>query len=240
MPRKARVIVPNTPHHIVQRGHNRNAVFVQDEDYRYYLETLEEWKSELAIKIYGYCLMTNHIHLIVGANDRPGDIGRLMKRLAGRQTRYVNKMEGRTGSLWESRYKISPIETGAYLLQCCRYVELNPVKAKMVKRPEDYPWSSYSAKVGLTSCSWLDIDPCYKGLAETDEKRIKRYRDFVNSAIDAEGEQDFISAAIERNQLTGTRKFIEEVERRMGIRVEFRGRGRPAKKERENKSCPYI
>jgi putative transposase len=94
MPRKARVIVPGMPHHIVQRGHNRNVVFVEDRDYEYYLENLAEWKTVLGLRVYSYCLMTNHVHLIVGANDRLGDIGQLMKRLAGRQTRFVNKVKG--------------------------------------------------------------------------------------------------------------------------------------------------
>ena len=116
MPRRARVIVPGMPHHIVQRGHNREVVFVEGRDYEYYLENLAEWKLALGLQVYSYCLMTNHVHLIIGANERLGDIGELMKRLAGRQTRFVNKMERRTGSLWESRYKVSPIDTGAYLL----------------------------------------------------------------------------------------------------------------------------
>ncbi len=157
MPRRGRVILPNTPHHIVQRGHNRKAVFIEDRDYQYYLDNLEEWKHHLGIKVYSYCLMTNHIHLVIEPSIYPTDVGELMKRLAGRQTRFANKMEGRSGSLWESRYKISAIETDAYLLQCCRYVELNPVKAGMVADPEDYPWSSYRHKVRMVNNSWLII-----------------------------------------------------------------------------------
>ena len=230
MPRKARVILPNTPHHIVQRGHNRNAVFVEDRDYHYYLDNLAEWKEELELKVYSYCLMTNHIHLIVEANERLGDIGLLMKHLAGRQTRFVNNLEKRTGSLWDSRYKISAIETEAYLLQCCRYVELNPVKAYMVKRPEDYPWSSYATKRGLVDCDWLDIDPCIQGLANCPKDRVKHYRKFVESAGSEHGVDRFIRDAVERNQLTGTGRFVDEVEQRTGLRVEFRGRGRPVKR----------
>lgn len=139
MPRQARVIVPGMPHHIVQRGRNRNAVFVEPRDYQYYLDNLAEWKFELGLKVFSYCLMTNHVHLVVEAGDDGGGISNLMKRLAGRQTRFVNKMEGRPGSLWESHYKISPVDTDAYLLQCCRYVKLNPVKAGMVGRPVDWP-----------------------------------------------------------------------------------------------------
>jgi putative transposase len=97
MPRSARVIVPTVPHHVVQRGHNRSRVFAESADFNYYLQTLREWKITLGIKVYGYCLMTNHVHLILEPSDDAQVIGKLMRRLAGRQTRYVNRLEGRTG-----------------------------------------------------------------------------------------------------------------------------------------------
>ena len=122
MPRTARAIVPDTPHHIVQRGHNRNAVFIENRDYQYYLDTLLEWKELLDIRVYAWCLMTNHVHLILRPSNDRQSIGLLMKRLAGRQTRYVNKKVRRSGSLWEGRYKASAIHADTYLLQCCRYV----------------------------------------------------------------------------------------------------------------------
>ncbi|AKH68393.1 transposase [Spongiibacter sp. IMCC21906] len=154
MPRRARVIVPGLPQHIVQRGHNRQVVFVEDRDFEYYLEALSEWKDILGIEVFSYCLMTNHVHLVVGAPEELAAIPQLMKRLAGRQTRYVNKIERRSGSLWDGRYKVSPIDTDAYLLWCCRYVERNPVKAGMVKKAEDYAWSSARARFtySLVAC----------------------------------------------------------------------------------------
>lgn len=218
----ARVIVPKCPHHIVQRGHNRNAVFVSDEDYEYYLSTLFEWKVELQIKVYAFCLMTNHVHLVLDPGTHVDSIGFLMKRLAGRQTRYVNKKEGRTGSLWEGRYKTSPIDTESYLMRCCRYVELNPVKAKMVRFAEDYRWSSYQAKIGASGFNWVDFDVCYLGL----DDRKNSYKAFVESGI-AESEQVFIQNTLERNQLTGGGAFVDEIERRIGIRIEHRKQGRP-------------
>ncbi len=227
MPRRGRVWVPDCPYHIVQRGHNRSAVFIEDQDYLYYLENLEEWKNELSISIYSYCLMTNHIHLIVNPGKYPERIGHLMKRLAGRQTRYVNKLESRTGSLWESRYKISPIETESYLLQCCRYVELNPVKAKMVDRAAEYRWSSYRKRIGLEHKEWLDDDSCYLALASNEARRFERYKEFVEDVEVSSKEQPFICRAVSSNQLTGSLRFIDEVERRTGFRVENRGRGRP-------------
>jgi putative transposase len=105
MPRIERVAAQNMPHHIVQRGHNKNAVFVENEDYSCYLNTLVEWTQLLSVNVYAWCLMTNHVHLLLDPGDDVKSIGLLMKRLAGWQTRYVNKQEHRTGSLWEGRYK---------------------------------------------------------------------------------------------------------------------------------------
>lgn len=234
MPRKARVIVPNTPHHIVQRGHDRKAVFVEEGDYQFYLENLREWKLALSLKIYSYCLMTNHIHLIVEPNDDTTAVSELMKRLAAKQTRRINRLERRSGTLWEGRYKSSPIQRDSYLLQCSRYIELNPVKAKMVVDPKDYRWSSYQARIGQTSAAWLDDDPAYISLSENKTRRLARYRNFVLSNDDSS--TSFIRTAVARNQLTGSKLFTDEIERRTGLRIEARGRGRPSRK---NKSVPF-
>lgn len=224
MPRIGRVVLQNYPHHIVQRGHNRQVVFPTEEDFRYYLETLKAGKSEFGVKVYGYCLMTNHVHLVLEPPGEVAVLGRLMKRLAGRQTRYMNRLEGRRGTLWESRYKSSPIQTDEYLLACCRYVDLNPVRARMVTSPEDYPWSSYRMKAGLDQSSWIDKDPCYMSLGQTPRQRCEHYQFFVRSAI-PDGEWELIRKAVHRGQLTGNNRFIDEVERITGRRVEHRNPG---------------
>ena len=121
-----------------------------------------------------------------------------MKRLPGRQTRYANGQERRSGTLWESRYKSSPIQTEVYLLACCRYVELNPVRARMVSRPEEYRWSSYARRVGRSEeFTWLDTEPCFEQLGDTPQVRASRYAEFVRSAIPA-GEWDVIRSALQR------------------------------------------
>ena len=201
-------------------------VFTSDGDYTFYLDNLKEWKEAFGCKIYAYCLMTNHVHLIVDPGAHPDNLALLMKRIAGRQTRYINKSKKRSGTLWEGRYKSSPISTDEYLLCCCRYVELNPVRAGIVAAPEAYRWSSFAAKAGMLSQDWLDFDQQYLGLATTPQKRRKTYRDFVLATIaDAEIEQ--IRSAIQRGQLTGTEKFVEEIEIKLGKRIESRGPGRP-------------
>lgn len=228
MPRKARILVPDTPHHIVQRGHNRAVVFVEESDYQYYLDTLSEWKVTLKVRVYAYCLMTNHVHLVLCPGSDTSSIAKLMKRLAARQTRKVNRLERRTGTLWESRYRSSPIETDAYLLACTRYVELNPVRAGMVAKPQNYRWSSYGAKTGRVPEELVDYDECYMALATDAEGRRNAYQSWVTAGVSSD-EKDIIERSIQRGQLTGTKHFVDQIEARIGIRVETRGRGRPSK-----------
>jgi putative transposase len=171
--------------------------------------------------------MTNHVHLIVDPGESADTISLLMKRLAGRHTRRINALECRTGTAWEGRFKCSPIETEKYLLTCTRYVELNPVRAKMVATPEAYPWSSYRAKIGAVSCGWLDLDPGYQALAPTDRERRECYRQYVEQGV-PEHELRIIRGAVQRNQLTGSELFIAEIEQRIGRRIMSRERGRPS------------
>ena len=231
MPRTARIVLPGYPHHVIQRGHNRQAVFAGVDDYRYYLDNLRQWKTAFGCRIYAYCLMTNHVHLVIDPGDQPENLARLMKRIAGRQTRLVNRLEGRSGTLWEGRYRSSPIDTDRYLLACCRYVEMNPVRAGMIHDPADYPWSSCAARIGRKSLAWLDADPGYLTLGEREAERQQRYRQYLDEGA-SETEQELIHAAVQRGQLTGGTAFVDAVEARINQRVELRGRGRPRKAQK--------
>jgi len=222
MPRIGRVVAPNMPHHVVQRGHNRNTVFVDDDDYSYYLDTLGNWSRQLQVKVYAWCLMTNHVHLLLDPGDDIKSIGLLMKRLAGRQTRFVNKQENRTGSLWDGRYKMSIVDSDEYFLQCCRYIELNPVKAKMVKRPADYRWSSYRENAGLSP----SVTVGRHGFMNLCDISFEGYQEYVAENTPS-SEAEFISERLESNRLTGGSRFVKEIERRTGIRLEYKRPGRP-------------
>jgi len=231
MPRTERIVIPNTPHHVVQRGHNRQTVFAGEDDYRYYLDNLAEWKEKFECKVYAFCLMTNHVHLVVDPGEEPGSLSQLMKRLAGRQTRYVNRLEGRSGTLWEGRFKSSPIENNRYLLACCRYVEMNPVVVGLCDDPADYPWSSCRSKLEKDPYGWLDFDPLYLAMGDSAEDRRRRYREFLAETV-SEREKETIQRAVQRGQLTGGSLFVDEIEARVGRRIELRGRGRPRKAEK--------
>jgi putative transposase len=228
MPRHARLVLPHYSHHIIQRDQNRQVVFAHNDDYAYYLDTLKEWKTHYGVKVYAFCLMTNHVHLLLDPGDSPASLAQLMKRVAARQTRYVNRLEERTGTLWESRYKSSPVETERYLLACARYIELNPVRANTVACPEDYEWSSYRDKVGDRRHAWLDVDPSYQELGHSATERASRYQAFVMGSIPVT-EWALIRQAIQRGQLTGSDRFIDEVAAKIGRRIDRRGQGRPQK-----------
>ena len=228
MPRTARIVLPYTPHHIVQRGHNRQTVFVTDDDYNYYLENLIEFKRSFGCKIYAYCLMTNHVHLVVDPGKNPDSLSLLMKRVAGRQTRYVNKLEKRTGSLWEGRFKSSMISTEEYLPACCRYIELNPLRAGMVTDPGEYQWSSYGAKVLGWKDTVVDFHPSSLALGESDGARQMAYAEYVHGTV-PEYEIKLLREALQRGQLTGSDRLRAEMERKLGIRLSNKRQGRPRK-----------
>lgn len=227
MPRTRRIVVPNMPHHIVQRGHNKQPVFFEVPDYEAYLSLLRKWTHSFSVKVFGYCLMTNHVHLILEPGQNTASLSNLMKRVSGKYTRRINKLHGRTGTLWESRFRSSPIQTDRYLLACCRYVDLNPVSARMVEHPREYRWSSFRQKTGDEVPAWIDLDPCYLALGGTSRERKQRYERFVAHVPPVDHEIELISGALRSGTLIGNNQFIDDVERLTGTRVEKRAPGRP-------------
>jgi putative transposase len=232
MPRRARIAFPELPHHIIHRGHRRNPVFFCDSDRVDYLGTLAECRARLGVEVYAYCLMDNHVHLVVNPRDDASRLSVLMQRLAGRHTRRLNAARGWTGSTWESRFKCSPIESERYLLTCGRYVDQNPVRARMVERPGDFAWSSFRARVGEMGCPFLDPDPAVLALSPRAERRVEMYRALADVPLPA-ADLELIRAASQRNQLTGDECFVASVASQKGVVVPLRARGRPKKRKAE-------
>lgn len=144
MPRIARLVFPDVPIHVIQRGNNRSACFVGVLDYRAYLRYLRVYATEFGCAIHAYCLMTNHVHLLL-TPDTPKSCAQLMQRLGQCYVQTFNMAHGRSGTLWEGRFHSCLVPTENYVLACHRYIELNPVRAGMVRSPEQYPWSSFAA-----------------------------------------------------------------------------------------------
>ena len=144
MARLPRFSAPGQPQHVIHRGNNRAQLFASTADFIVFKNCLQPALERTGCQIHAYVLMTNHLHLLMTQPQR-GAIGKLMQSVAGRYARYFNDRFGRTGTLWEGRYRATVINSDAYLFTCCRYIEENPVRAGMVPDPAAYRWSSFAA-----------------------------------------------------------------------------------------------
>jgi putative transposase len=141
----ARVVAPGMPHHVIQRGNRRQPTFFRHEDYGVYVDLMAQWCRKLHVEIWAYCLMQNHVHLVAVPDSEDG-LAKAVGEAHRRYTRHVNFREGWRGHLWQGRFKSYPMDE-SYLLSAVRYIELNPVRAKLVREPAAYPWSSAAAHV---------------------------------------------------------------------------------------------
>lgn len=178
MPRHRRFLPPDNYFHIMNRGNNHMPIFTRDEDFKFYLEKLAELKAEHPFDLYHYCLMTTHLHFHIRV-IKESDFSNFSKRLNLSYSIYYRKNYGGTGHFWQGRFKSQLITNDLYFIQCGKYIELNPLKAKMVKKPEDYPWSSYRHYALGEKNPLLTEDIFYETLGQTHEDRQKNYADLV-------------------------------------------------------------
>jgi putative transposase len=184
MPRKLRLFFPDVAAHIVQRGVDRGVCFQSDNDRILYLLHLRELSERFGCTVHAYCLMTNHVHLLVTpASD--GAVPGMMKGLGQRYAQYFNRKYERTGPLWDGRYHSCIVESAYYVLACYRYIELNPVRAGMIKRPAEYQWSSYRANAECVDDRLTRPHTEFLALGNTSESRRSAYQMMFDQVIDA-------------------------------------------------------
>ncbi len=227
MPRRPRVTLPNTPLHIIQRGNNRQACFIAEEDYCFYLDWLKEYAGKTGCSIHAYVLMTNHVHLLLSSATSDGP-GALMKALGQRYVQYVNRTYRRSGTLWEGRFRSCLTQEESYLLACQRYIELNPVRAGMVEHPAEYRWSSYRANAQGESTPLLTPHSLYQALGADASGRQFAYRELFRYELEP-GMVDAIRQATNGNFALGDSRFGEQITRALGRRVQPGKSGRPPK-----------
>lgn len=236
--RLGRYFLPDQPLHVIQRGNNREAIFFGQEDYAHYLDWLAAAAAEYGCAIHSYVLMTNHVHLLV--TPRAGDsLPRTMQSLGRRYVRHVNTIYRRTGTLWEGRYRAAPIDSEAYFLACCRYVELNPVRARMVRHPRDYRWSSYLAHAQGAADPLLTGHEIYDRLGIAPAERQKEYRALFRTALDA-GFVNHLRAATNGGWALGDARFKRQIAKALGRRVAPMPKGRPPKPKAERRQLSLL
>ena len=236
MPRRPRVHLDDVPLHIVQRGHNRDACFLGDDDFLTYLHWLGQALHETDCQLHAWVLMTNHVHLLV-TPTRADAVPKLLISLGRRYVQHFNRTHQRTGTLWDSRYKSSLIHAEAYLLSCMRYIELNPVRAGMVTDPAHYRWSSYHHNGLGQEDARISSHPLYRALGGDAEQRQAAYRDLFRTHHD-DGAIGDIRLALNQSQPLGNSGFHARIADLTGEPRRARPRGRPRKSAAESKSGP--
>ncbi len=223
MARTARLVVPGHPHHVTQRGARRLPVFFEDGDYRHYLALLGEWCHKAGTEVWAYCLMPNHVHLFLVPSHEDG-LRAALGETHRRYTRHVNRREEWRGHLWQDRFHSFPMDE-EHLLACARYVELNPVRAKLAKRARDWPWSSAAAHLDRADDGVTALDPLLA--------LVPDWATFLDDGLDAPMLETIRGHVLSALPL-GSPSYLDALGRRLGRDVRPRPRGRP----RRNHATP--
>ena len=227
MPRRARLAIAKVPWHIIQRGNNRSPCFFSGGDYRLYLHLLKEKSQEHGCAIHAYCLMTNHVHLLLTPEEASGP-SLMMKHLGQCYVQYINRTYQRSGTLWEGRFKSCLAQDEQYAMHCCRYIELNPVRASMAKHPGEYLWSSFGHNACGARNEIITPHSSYLSLGDSTLRRQRAYRSLVESGL-SEELINSIRSATNGNFVLGDARFSQKIAGKLKRRVSPRPRGRPAK-----------
>jgi putative transposase len=231
MARLPRLTVPGYPHHIIQRGNNRQPIVAASADYEILLTLLDEHARKAGVAIHAYVLMSNHFHLLATPDTAAG-IPQMMQSVGRRYVRHFNRAHGRTGTLWEGRYRSTLIQAERYLLACMAYIDLNPVRAGIAEAAGDYPWSSYSHSVGRRSDRLITPHPIYWELGNTPFAREAAYAALVSSGVSL-AQQEAVTDSVLRGWALGEPDYVADLQRRTARRVSMARAGRPVGKARE-------
>jgi putative transposase len=221
-------MLPGVAAHVIQRGNNRESCFFSDEDRAFYLFQLNRLLPRSDCRLHAYCLMTNHVHLLLTPRIATA-CGLLMKGIAQLYAQYINKNYRRSGYLWEGRYKSCLVQSENYVLACYRYIELNPVRAGLAERPDQYPWSSYAANGTGEPSSLIEPHDEYVALARDSHERQAVYRGLFGSLLASE-QMNEIRNATNGGYALGSAQFKRAVSKAAGRRVEKGAAGRPVRK----------
>ncbi len=234
MPRQPRYFVPGIPLHVIQRGNNRQPIFRDAADFRFYLETLRMLAAEHGVAVHAYVLMDNHVHLLASPHESQS-LPRTMQALGVRYVHRFNERQRRTGTLWEGRYRATIVDDERYLFTCMRYVEENPVRASMVAMPGDYRWSSFRANAHGHTDPLVTPHEAYTRLGTGGAERRTAYRSLFRQPL-AQSEVDAVRYATNSAWALGSEVFAAnvEIEARRRARPLPRGRKLPAAKEMES------
>jgi putative transposase len=227
MARLPRLVIPHQPHHVIQRGNDRQLIFREQEDYQRFLGWLKESARFYSVAIHAYVLMPNHLHLLATPEDADG-LAQMMQKLGRFYVPWFNHKYQRYGGLFQGRFRTSLIDSDRYFLACSRYIELNPVRAQLAASPLDYPWSSYAHHAGVLIDPLVTDHALYWSLGNTPFQREAAYIDLAQQGLSID-ELQAISRAALKGQPLGSDAFKAELERKTSRQILPAKRGRPFK-----------
>ncbi len=219
MARRARAEVEGGLYHVITRGNNRRQIFNSPADYEKFLSLLATQKVRLPFFLYAYCLMTNHLHLLIERRADP--IGRIMHRVLTGYSQYYNRRYRRVGHLLQGRHKAILCQSDRYLSELVRYIHLNPVRARMVGKPEQYQYSGHRAYLGLEPATIVDVDPVLRHFGVKKKLAQEAYRQFVAAGMKLGHQKQFY--LVDEERFLGTEEFIDATIHRIGEARRVRG-----------------
>ena len=230
MARLPRLTLAGYPHHVIQRGNNRQPIFIDVEDRQRMLDLLGEYSARHKVAIHSYVLMGNHLHLLATPDTVDG-LPLMMQAVGRRYVQIFNKRHARTGTLWEGRYRATLIQDDAYLLTCMAYIDLNPVRAGLVAKAIDYRWSSHGHYVGAHVDPLVTPHALLWQLGNTPFAREAAYSERVAAGLDA-AQQATLTDSVLKGWALGHPEFIHQVQQKTARRITRAKAGRPTSKPR--------
>lgn len=227
MARLPRLVVPHQPHHVIQQGIDGKSIFREESDYSVFLGWLRDASRQFKVAIHAYALLPNQVDLLVTPSEAVG-LGRLMQWIGRHYVPYFNRKYGRSGTLWQGRYKATVIDAEPYFMMCSRFIELAPVRSNIVINPDEYPWSSYAHHAGIKQDPVLSDHPVYWALGNTPFDREAAYKALLEQALTAE-EERMIKEATLKGWALGSEKFKTSLAKSVNRRISPVKRGRPSK-----------
>jgi putative transposase len=217
MARQARIVVPGQPLHIIHRGNNRQDVFKSEQDHRRFIEDLAVSRNKSGCSLHAYVLMPNHYHLLL---TPPTDkaLSEFMQSIGRRYVRYFNNEYQRTGTLWEGRYRSSVVDSDAYLLQCYRYIEENPVRSAVVTAPNQHQWSSYHHNALGVTDPLITEHKNYTQIAANDTERKNVYSKLFKTTLD-DKTTTLITSSVEKGEVLGSDQFHQKIGSIVGLKT---------------------
>lgn len=229
MARLPRLSVPGCPHHIIQRGNNRQPIFLSDADRQVFLALVRDNAATHGVAVHAYVLMDNHCHLL--ATPAVGEsLSKFMQGIGRAYVRYFNDLHSRSGTLWEGRYRAAPLQAERHLLPCMVFIDLHPVRAGLVAQAQEHVWSSHGHYAGLRVDKCISAHPLVWALGNTPFERETRYRDLVQAGVSQPQCLALTESALSGWAL-GDADFVERLQQNIPRRLTRAMPGRPVRRE---------